>query len=230
MYINFNMKKLIFLIAFTAMLGTPHSFAQDGRIQLQDPNTGKMYSPSKYSEIRGTPFLSDKWTSGLVITPKGKYVDLKLKLDAYSNILYLNKDDELYEFADVIRSFVLMPNISDSNSYMYFLKGLSGSDIRKDQYVQVLSDGSFALYKVPMIFVSEVNEINNGVVKTFRKVDKYYVLVDNILQPMRLTKNDLLGQFANKSAKVEAYATTNNLSYKKESDVIKLFHYYNSIK
>jgi hypothetical protein len=123
-----------------------------------------------------------------------------------------------------------MPNASDSNSYMYFIKGLSGSDVRRDQYVQVLNDGLFALYKIPMIFVSEVNEINNGVVKTFRKVDKYYVLADNTLQPVKLSKNDLLAQFGGQSTKVEAYATANNLSFKKEADVVKLFQYYNSLK
>jgi hypothetical protein len=214
---------LTFVFVITAVV----TFSQ---MQLQDPNTGKVFTPSKYSEVNGSPFMSDKWITGNVNTPKGLYKSLKLKLDAYSNTLYFNKEDEPYEFADGVLDFTLTPAQNDSNTYRHFVKGLNGPDIRRDQFLEVLTEGEMPLYKVPVIFVSEVNEINKGVIKTFRKVDKYYVLKNNNLQPIKLSKSDILDVVGDKKDKVEAFANTSNLSFKKESDVAAIFKYYNSLK
>jgi hypothetical protein len=221
------MKKLTVILI--ALFCSVVAFSQFGGMQLQDPQSGRVYKPSRYSDINGTPFLTEKWQLGNVVTSKGIYKGLNLRLDAYSHVLYFNKNEEAYEFEEPVLRFMFTPNPADSSNYVQFVKGLTGADVRKDQYLMILSEGKLPLYKVPMIFVSEVNEINKGVVKTFRKVDKYYTLKDNSLQLLKLSKSDVLEILSDKKDKVEAFVKTQDLSFKKDADVVAIFKYYNSL-
>ncbi|HYC28043.1 MAG TPA: hypothetical protein VEB42_04490 [Chitinophagaceae bacterium] len=196
---------------------------------LHDPVSGRTFNSTKYSDISGSPFLRDKWTRGAVITSKGTYHNLELKLDAYSNTLYFNKDDSPYEFQDNIISFVLMPDPKDSLTYLYYRKGLSGSGIRGDQYVQVLAQGKADLYKLDTKLLSEINQINQGVVKSFTNASRYYIMQNDNLEMIRPNKSDILNALSDKKNEVQAFIDANNLSFKKDADLAKLFKYYNSL-
>ena len=63
-------------------------------MSLQDPVSSKNFNSEKYSGIRGTPFLMDKWIKGTVTTPVGVYQNLELKLNVYDNIILYNKQYE----------------------------------------------------------------------------------------------------------------------------------------
>lgn len=196
---------------------------------FQDPVTGKVFNPEKYSGIRGTPLLFDKWINGTVITVAGKYDNLLLKFDIYSNTLLLNKDEESFEFSDKILQFVLKPKEIDSSTYLYFKNGLSGSNIKPYQYVQVITEGKINLYKLNNKIVSEMSEINAGMIKTFTNSANYYILVNKELKFFKLNKNDVLELIKDKNDKVELYIKEQNRNLKKENDLIDVIRYYNSI-
>ena len=99
------MKKIV--IAFILMLTLQSSQAQ--LLQLQDPVSSKNFNPDKYAGIRGTPLFQDKWIHGSVITSKGIYSDLELKIDLYDNILFFNKEDASFELLDQIISQIPAP-------------------------------------------------------------------------------------------------------------------------
>lgn len=202
-------------------------FAQ---VQIQDPLSGKILSVSKYGGINGNPFLSDQWMTGDVNLKQGKYTNLELKYDAFSNTLYFNKNGELFEFQDEVISFLLMPNKKEESKQQLFVKGLESRDFGKNQFVQVLQNGTIGFYKLTMVFVSEMNKINEGVVKTFQKSERYYFKVNERLEMIRFNKKDILDFFADRSAAVEKYATSADLSFKKEADIVKILAYYNSLK
>ena len=114
---------------------------------FQDPVTARTFQSEKYSGIRGTPFLEEDWMAGWVQVPQGVYKNLRLKIDLYSNTLYFNKNDELWEFQDPVKSFVIFPDASDSTKFREYKKGVNGGGLREDQFVQVLGEGKVSLYR-----------------------------------------------------------------------------------
>lgn len=196
---------------------------------LHDPISATIFSTEKYSGVKGSAFLYDKWIAGSATTLKGRYINLELKLDAYSNTLYFNKDGEPYEFQENELSFILMPTVTDSSSYQYYKKGISGSGLKADQFVQILFEDRLSLYKSDIKLLSEVNEINAGLVKVFNTASRYFLMKDNTLQLIKLNKKEVFEIIKDKEDKIQSYIKDNNLSVKKETDLISLLKYYSSL-
>lgn len=196
---------------------------------LQDPVTARVFSTEKYSEIKGSPFLFKDWTKGSVTTLQGRYDNLELKFDVYDNTLYFNKEDKLFEFKDEVKSFVLMPKQDDSSSYLYFVKGFTAEGLNSRKYIQVLSEGKLSFYKSDIRLLSELNEINKGIVKSFSNATRYYIAVKGELHVARLSKNDILPYFKDKEQQINSFMETNKLGFKKEQDIKKIIDYYNSL-
>jgi hypothetical protein len=212
---------------FIALLINSSSLAQN--MVLNHPLSSKVFSTDKYSGIDGSPFLYDKWISGSATIAKGYYNNLELRLDAYSNTLYFNKDGEPYEFVDDVKKFILMPTVTDSSSYQYYKKGISGAGINTNQYVQVFFEGPLSLYRSDIKLLSEVNQINVGVVKTFTASTRYFIMKDNTLKLIKLNKKEVFEIIKDKEGKINAYVTEQKLSTKKEADLIAILKYYNTL-
>ncbi|MDE3251542.1 MAG: hypothetical protein KGO92_01975 [Bacteroidota bacterium] len=220
------MKKYICLFGVLGFL----SFAQAQNVySLQDPVTSRSFSTSKYSDIRGTPFLVDKWINGSVTTTKGTYASLELKYNVYDNTLVFNKDEESYEMIDDILSFTLKPKANEPSGFLVFKKGISGADIRPGQFVQVLAEGNINLYKLPVKQVSEMSEVNAGVVQTFTNNAKYYIGKTGQLHFIKMNKEEVLNAMQDKQSQIESFIREKKLSLRKEGDVIDLITYYNSL-
>ena len=197
--------------------------------QLSDPVTNKNFSLEKYSEIKGSPFMIDKWIEGSVTTPKGIYQKLLLKYNAYENLLIFNNNDEPYEFQETILAFTLMPKPGDNASNLNFKNGISANGIQPQQFIQVLEEGKINLYKYFGKQVSEMSEINAGMVKTFTPNIKYYMGNSSSLKFTKLNGNDCLQLMADKKELIDKYLAEKKLSLKKESDFVEIIHYYNSL-
>lgn len=220
------MKKASFMLLFVAAAATVAS-AQNV-YSLSDPVSSKNFNAEKYSGIRGTPFLLDKWVKGTVTTPRGVYQNLDLKFNVYDNSLFFNKDDESFELQDEIISFTLMPK-EDPVTHLIYKRGISGADLREHQYVQVLLEGKMSLYKLDVKQLSEMSEINAGIVKTFANTAKYYIGKNKDLQFVKINKTEILNALKDKQSQVEAFINDKKLSFRKDADVVEVLKYYNSL-
>lgn len=218
--------KNILLSSF--FLGCIASYGQN-ITQLSDPVTNKNFSLDKYSEIKGSPFMIDKWIEGSVITANGIYPKLMLKYNAYENLLVFNNNDEPYEFQEKILGFSLMPKPGDNTSTLHFKNGLSGNGIQPQQFLQVLAEGNINLYKYYGKQVSEMSEINAGMVKTFTTNIQYYINNSSVLKFIKLNSNDFLQLMSSKRELIDKYLSEKKLSLKKEADFIEIIQYYNSL-
>jgi hypothetical protein len=196
---------------------------------LQDPVSSKNFNSEKYSGIRGTPFLVDKWYNGTVTTPKGVYQNLELKFNVYDNTLFFNKNDESFELQDDIVSFTLMPKPDDAGSYLIYKRGISGADLHDNQYVQVLLEGNTSLYKLDVKQLSEMSEINAGIVKNFTNNAKYYIGKNHDLQFIKINKTEILNALKDKQDKIQASINEKKFSFRKDADLIEVLKYYNSL-
>lgn len=218
-------KKILPLLSFMAL-----SFVASSQMVLQDPVSARTFNTEKYAGYEGSPFLfNDKWTAGHVTVLQGTYKGLELKLDVYSDVLFFKRNDEPYEFQDEVVSFVLIPKAGDSTTWMYFKRGISGAGLKSGQYVQVLAEGPVSLYRSDIRSLSDVNQINRGVIKTFTPTVRYFVSRNGALQLIKPTKKGILEVLNDKAAQVEAFINEQKISFKKDADLGRVFKYYNTL-
>lgn len=218
------MKKVF--IPFILMLVFQTSQAQ--LLQLQDPVSSKNFNPDKYAGIRGTPLFQDKWIHGSVVTTKGVYPDLELKIDLYDNILFFNKDDASFELLDQIVSVKLFPKWPDTLQQFIFVKGMSQNGLRPEQYVQALvGTGAIQLYRSDIKQVTEMSEINAGMIKTFANTSRYYIKKGDQFKLVKLNKEEVMPFLMDKEAELNSVIEAKRLNLKKESDIIQLIQAYN---
>jgi len=196
---------------------------------LEDPVSASVFGAEKYAGISGAPFLYDKWITGYVTVSRGTYKNLELKLDSYSNTLYFNKDDAPNEFKENVTAFTLIPNPSDSSTYEYYRKGISGPGLKIEQYARILFEGNLSFFKSEIKLVTDVNQINVGIIKTFNTSVRYYIMKDDLVQIIKLNKKEILEILKDKEDKIQSYISDKKLSLKKESEFIELVKYYNSL-
>ena len=220
------MKKII--ICILLCFGLQNVQAQ--LLQLQDPVSSKNFNPEKYAGIRGTPFLQEKWVHGSVTTNLGVYNDLELKIDLYDNILFFNNGGEPFELIDKIVEVKLFPKWPDNKNELLFIKGLSQAGIKPEQYIQVLvGTGAVQFYRSDIKQVSEMSEINAGMVKTFANASRFYIKKGDQFKLIRLNKEDVMSFLIDKDAAINAVITEKKLNLKKEGDIAQAIQAYNSL-
>lgn len=220
------MKSTTYLIVFF-LLFSGLTYAQNV-YQLQDPVSAKNFNPEKYSGIRGTPFLVDKWIKGSVSISRGVYQNLELKYNVYDNALFFNKNDESFEFQEEVISFTLMPK-EDPATHMVYKRGISGADLRGNEFVQVLLEAETGLYKLDVKQLTEMSEINAGIVKTFANTAKYYIGKNGKLKFLKLNKQEVLAALSNQQEKIQAYINEKKYSFRKDAELVDVLKYYNSL-
>lgn len=203
-----------------------HSVFSQNISILQDPMSSKSFNSEKYSAYRGTPFLTDKWIKGNVSTPKGVYQNMELKFNVYDNALFFNKNDESFEFVDEVVSFTMMPKPEDASSYLTYKRGYVGADLRGNEFVQVLLEGAVGLIKLDVKQLTEISEVNAGIVKTFANTSKYYISKNGKLQFLKLNKSEVLGALSDKQDKIQAYINDKKYSFRKDIELVDVLKYY----
>lgn len=220
------MKKII--LFFLWSLAVQNVQAQ--LLQLQDPVSTKNFNPDKYAGIRGTPLLVDKWQHGSVITTKGYYADLELKLDLYDNQLFFNKNDESFELTDQIVAVRFFPKWPDTTNQQVFIKGMTQNSIKPEQYVQVLvPQGQVQLYRSDIKQVTEMSEINAGMVKTFANTSRYFVKKGDQFKLVKLNKEEIMPFLAEKEAEINDFIAKKRLNLKKEADFVQIIQAFNAL-
>jgi hypothetical protein len=220
------MKKVFIVILFSLALQS----AQAQILQLQDPVSSKNFNSEKYAGIRGTPFLQEKWNRGIVITNNGIYNDLELKIDLFDSKVYFNKNDESFELLDQIIGLKLYPKWPDTSAALSFMRGINQNGIKPEQYVQILvGSGTVQFYRSDIKQLTEMSEINAGMVKTFANTSRYYIKKGDQYKLIKLAKEEVLPFLQDKEAAVNSLITDQKLNLKKESDIVKLLQGYNSL-
>jgi hypothetical protein len=219
------MKQLIYVVLFLLCFTS----AQSQNLQLYDPVANRTYNTEKYTDVRGVPFLFDKWMKAIIYIDKGFYEGLEIKYDLFDNKLYFNKNDESFELQENVKKFTLFTKLDDPKTAMYFEKGFKGNGLNMDQFVEVLVDGNIKLLKSAVKSLTEMSEINAGMVKTFATTTRYYIVTPTGTYLVRLNKNELFPYIQDKSPQIDAYITEKGLNVKKDADLISILKFYNSL-
>ena len=89
--------------------------------------------------------------------------------------------------------------------------------------------GAIQLYRSDIKQVTEMSEINAGMIKTFANTSRYYIKKENELKLIKLNKEEIMPFLMDKEAAVNAVIETKRLNLKKESDIIQVIQAYNNL-
>lgn len=175
-----------------------------------------------YMNVKGSPYLLENWEKGSVTVASGKkFENLDLKFDQVINqVIFQDADGNMKAFSQPIVAFTIGKDASEH----LFKRGLDGI------FYEQLVEGKVTLWKKNHKTI--IDEKPYGSASIQRNVlnnNTYYV--GEIAQLTRI-KNDrksVLELLSDKAAEVEAYMKKEKLNTKTESNLIRIFFYYNGL-
>lgn len=194
---------------------------------------GRVLVSGQYSNIEGYPYLFPKWCKGTVRFQDGrtvKQIDLKYDLVADELLFKDLKSDEALRFADQVAEFQL--DSSDVNQVpMHFKNGFKPAFGNSAlSYYQILFDGKTQLLKKKEKSILERKVYNSAVsTKTFEEDETYFIGRNNEITKFKRDKKQILTLLSDHAAEIEQFLASEKLNVKDDSDLMKLFAYYNSL-
>jgi hypothetical protein len=229
-----NMMKSIFFIPAACLL--VFLFAAHGHAQSlgQYDIKGLAITETSYTEVEGNPYLISDWMNGSVTMTGNKSVPAKLKLDTYKDrLLFLDEKGETLELKNKVLGFTLdIPggDISDLRPMAFVDFFPATANRTENSWYQLIADGKFKLLKCYRKTIKEDHPYASATVtKTFIPSAIYYTFKDGHLTEIVLSKKSLLKLFDDHPDQAHAYFKTNNVNLKSDTDLQKLFTWYNAL-
>lgn len=219
-------KKVNLILLGTALLYlflAPGASAQG----IMSDYMGRPVFEKRYTDVKGSPYLSDEWIEGSVKLENGKaFQGVKLKYDQVADeLMFLDASGKEQLFVDPVLEFRLGDKL--------FRRGYPAADgASPAAYYEVLTEGKTDLLKLTSKKVFEETPYNSATkIRTIRANESYYIGVSNLkLTKIRKDKKSLLAALDGKGAELEAYIKSNRLDLKQDSDMVRLVNYYNTLK
>jgi hypothetical protein len=198
-----------------------------------------MYSfDTRYKETIGSPFLNDYWVLGDVVDKKKQvWKDVWMKYDAFADELMVKtaKGDSIVVKQSAIEGFTLPLTLAN---YTFKVMNLENFEIKNpnktEGYFQILYDGKTKLYARHRISFIKAQESSAYAANTSNKFVKdvpilYLQLNDE--KPLKLSKNkkSFLKVLKSKENELKSYIEKENLDFSKDSDILRLLSYYDSL-
>lgn len=221
-------------LLFALTLGSSFSTNAQGIQNLTDIS-GTVMKTNTYSEIKGSPFLTENWAQGNVKFVNGRILtNIALKYDQVKDeLLFKGKDNEEYYFSDLISEFDISYAKTQGDVKQRFINGFTPSkNLTEKSFYEVLVDGKVRLLKRSNKTITETKEYNAATsVKEINENVAYYIGKAGDAAPLK--KNDIKTVAnlidAQKSAAIIDYANKNNVNPKTEIGLRQIVNYYNSL-
>ena len=215
------MKNIVYLliVLFLFSTGSHAQFIQDIH--------GRPYFTTKYNQYEGSPFLFDDWKEADVITAKGeKFEKMMVNIDFYGNTVLFNRNDTVYMFAEVIKEF----SINEGSATYVYKKGRAINTQLPNVFMQVISTKPVITKHVVKQLIETQGYGTASKIQKFTQGSDYYGEIDGSIKKIKFTKGDAQKLFYKKWDQMQAYASSNNLSYKTDTGWMRLLSYYESLK
>lgn len=231
-----SLTALIFLFfGFTAV------FAQGMNTQIADsrvrqlmsmgPNSTPVHGfDTRTSDLKGSPYLFDKWMKGDITTNNGKNIDsLEINYDIMNHMVEIKVNKYVKAASEAeIDGFSIFDEVGQKRNFIS-VSDLRLPDERLVGFAEVLFQGS----EIGLIKKYEIKYIEPNYVEHFDvgsldaelvKKDKYFLLIDDKLEEFHKRKS-----FGDKRKQVKTFTKKNDLDLRKERDLIYAVEYYNSL-
>ncbi|WP_029297925.1 hypothetical protein [Chryseobacterium hispalense] len=170
-------------------------------------------SKYEYKDVKGTPYLN----ANFQIADIGSYKDVPTRYNSYTDSFEFKKDDLIY----------IVPKEDNLSKIFFKTTGktfiLTTLDNTK-AYLEQISNSPLVLKKITTIFKDlkkATSSYEQDVPPSFENIPpKYYLSIDGKLT--ELSKKSISTNFPNKEKALKSFIKQNDLSFDKESDLIKI--------
>ena len=208
--------------SYDSYLGNPNEWSKIMGVlyQFDDIRFGKM-------GFDGSVYLFDEWENkGIIVVGNKRYV--------ISNInFHISQDaimSKIEEDSTFVFNFQGIDKILINNRV--FKSFYNSSKVKNKVYEVIYENQEIALlkgYTVSLIEASP-NPMVNRYINKIKRTSNYYIYKNGAIQSFKLKKSNIQNLVSKeKTQKLEQYVKDNNLSYKKENNVIKMLNYISKL-
>jgi len=196
---------------------------------LQGVNGRSILKADNYTDVVGSPFLTDGWAKGVVKLADGRtYKDILLSYNIMTDeLLFKNNKGDTLAFVDPVKEFKL--TLPDGHEKMFANGFKNIPNSTGASFFEVLGNGTTQLLKKTTKAINVIKPYNEAPIKRIEESIKYYLVVADKATQVKNDKKAILTALGNKQPELEAYIKTNNLNFKNDEDMGKLITFYNSL-
>jgi hypothetical protein len=214
------------LLFFTLLLCFSSRLCSQGNPFMTDAY-GRPIHPQQKFNWEGNIYFPENYTYANITATNGKvYYDVKVKINLQDNsLLYTDSTDT--EFAStMLISKVKFTDMPDQSKAVFLFINMGDAK----GYYQLLDSGKISLLKQRVISYQDKAEYGNtNMTRIFKQNENYFAYSNSFLKPIARSTGEVLILFADKKQLLETYTEKEKLKLRKEQDLVKLFHYYNSL-
>ncbi len=240
---NYGMKNMLIIFCLACSF---NGFAQimaefgpgggDRQGSLIVYNSQQLNNRIPYEKIKGIAYWRNDYMPALLYAPGNKlYGTFMSKINlATREVEYMNKNGQvLSAYPDELVKVVFIDPKDSTKIISIFRNDLPDINLHyikrnKRYYAQELNQGPVKLLKV-----SE-REVRTGdsMLRTLKSyyfvdVDDYFIQNTNRIEKLKKLNKDEVMKFLPQPPAIEGWIRDNNISFKKEEDVLRLLEYYN---
>ena len=183
----------------------------------------------KFSDIQGSPYLSDKFENGKIITQEDSvFSNIELRYNAYSDDLEFKQGENIYNVA-----FKLLVKKAEfgNNTFGYRNYELEGA--KHDGFLKILAQGKATLlvkYTIRFSDREEAKAFSDFQPARFEEpIEQYFLSINDASATLFTTKKMLIILLSDHKGEIESYLSKNKISLKDERGLVELLSFYNSL-
>jgi hypothetical protein len=222
------MKKHV-LVLFLLSIGV--NFCVKAQVFVADlpPGYNKVNLPEKEKGMDGSPWLTESWVPGTVVTKAGETITgLEYRYNVYRNNLYFKYNNAEYRISspDSIQQLIM-----DGKTFIYDNPDPTGKAYKR--FMEVAIDGNASLY---INYYAEITPANFNLVlnagnpnETVSVKEAYLIKVGSMLTVIDKKGKKIPVALADKKKEISEFIKKEKISAKKREDIEKVVKYYNSL-
>jgi hypothetical protein len=192
---------------------------------------GNPVNIAKYVKITaGSPYFSEEWMKATVkITDTTLARNVMVRLDLLDgNLEFKNEKNEQMICTMPVSSVEIFDSITGKN-YFFVPSSRIANSSNRTWYQTLFGGAKITLFKELHKDIFESKPYGSSLTEQeIRTSERYFIWADNNITRVKKF-SDILELAGNRLEALKKYIDTNNLSVKKELDIIALIEYYNSL-
>jgi len=220
------MKKVICAFSFIMMSISGYSQLMDlpGEY-IRQKVVGKNSLPTN---VQGSPFYNEAFSEGIINTNDNKSFKAYLRYDAFNDEMQMKQNEEIIALLKFEKDEVEIDKVV-YEVYSYFNEGSN----ENGYFINLTNGGNTRLLlhkgKKYIEGTKAVNTYTKDKPPMFKDDISYYLMKDNSLNVVSLSKKNFLKLLEDKKSELENYISDNKLKLRDEKDFIQLINFYNSL-
>ena len=200
-------------------------------IQFMNDGNGQPFKPTRGFEEEGSPFFANEYLESIIQLTNGKsYHRIPVKINYLTGEVLFKAEDG--QEMSVIKPFQRIEMMREGQKYI-FRSGFPSIDKQNEfTLYEMLDSGAAVLLKYTSVKFQDRQPYNGvNIIRTYTKKEVYYsYMPSNGLIALPAESTELIRLFGKDAVVMNDYLQMHKLKTKKETDLVKLFAHYNSLK